>query len=309
MRTYYLLFIIIFFLAIEPLTSCRKLNEVNQDPEIEPLKHGFKTSAAIGYCASLAYTFFKGKNLPDNVIIHAQNGNIETASGIMLVSINDYYPLPFNASVGQITIAGIWGNNGGVITALFTDIDILEAKYEFVGIHTIPVIELEDGKILTLFAEQDIIIGEGSDTLLHLNMTNPQINLEIERLEADQPRDAFVAVQQNVWFITVNQNNTVSDIYDDEYTISGGGQIAEIKSKSGGILYHAIIGAKFRHSTCKFNPTSGVGFIQNLIFGSQTDLGNIILNFHERCDGKAFVEFSSGKYLTSNHKNVNLNFY
>jgi hypothetical protein len=33
------------------------------------------------------------------------------------------------------------------------------------------------------------------------------------------------------------------------------------------------------------------------------------LNFHERCDGKAFVEFSSGKYLTSNHRNVNLNFY
>jgi len=309
MKIFFLFFTIIFYLAIVTLTSCRKLNEVNQDPEIESLKHGFKTSAAIGYCASLAYTFFKGENLPDNVIIHSQNGNIETETGVMLVSINDSYPIPFNASVGQITIAGIWGDNGGVITALFTDIDILEAKYEFVGIYTIPVIELEDGKILTLFAEQDIIIGEGSDTLLHLNMTNPQINLEIERLEVGQPHDAFVAVQQNVWFITVNQNNTMSDIYDDEYTIYGGGQIAEITSKSGGILYHAIIGAKFIHSTCKFNPTSGVGFIQNLKFGSQTDLGNIFLNFHDRCDGKAFVEFSSGKYLTSNHKNVNLNFY
>ncbi|TFH40832.1 MAG: hypothetical protein E4G94_08925, partial [ANME-2 cluster archaeon] len=203
MKTYYLSIIIIFYLAIVTLTSCRKLNEVNQDPEIEPLKHGFKTSAAMGYCASLAYTLFKGENLPDNVIIHSQNGNIETETVVMLVSINDSYPLPFNASVGQITIAGIWGDNGGVITALFTDIDILAAKYEFKGIYTIPVIELEDGKILTLFAEQDIIIGEGSDTLLHLNMTNPQINLEIERLEADQPHEAFVAVQQNVWFITV----------------------------------------------------------------------------------------------------------
>ncbi len=309
MRTFYLFFITIFYLAIVTLTSCRKYNEVNQDPELESLKHGFKASATVGYCAALAYTFFKGENLPDNVVIHSQNDNIETKTEVMLVSINDSCPLPFNTSVGQITITGIWGDNGGVITALFTDIDIVEAKYEFIGVYTIPVIELEDGKILTLFAEQDIIIGEGSDTLLHLNMTNPQINLEIERLGAIQPNDAFVAVKQNVWFITINQNNTMSEIYDDEYTISGGGQIAEIKSKSGGILYHAMIGAKFRHSTCKFNPTSGVGFIQNLKFGRQTDLGNIFLNFHERCDGKAFVEFSSGKYLTSNHRNVNLNFY
>jgi len=309
MRTYYLFYILISYFAIVVLTSCRKLNEVNQDPEIEPLRHGFKTSAAVGYCASLAYTYFKGESLPDNVIIHSQNINSETEAGIMLVSIDDSFPLPFNTSVGQITIAGIWGDNGGVITALFTDIDILEAKYEFKGIHTIPVIELEDGRIMTLFAEQDIIIGEGSDTLLHLNMTNPQINMELGRLGAEKPVDAFVAVQQNVWFITVNQDNTMSDIYDDEYTISGGGQIAEITSMSGGVLYHAMIGTKFRYSTCKFNPVSGVGFIQNLKFGNQTDLGNIFLNFYDRCDGKAFVEFSSGKYLKSFHKNVNLHFY
>jgi hypothetical protein len=309
MRTYYQVFILIFYLAFITLTSCRKLNEVNQNPEIEPLKHGFRMSAAVGYCASLAYTLFKGGNLPDNVLIHSQNVNNGTEAAIMLVSINDSFPLPFNTSVGQITIAGIWGDNGGVITALFTDIDILEAKYEFKGIHTIPVMELEDGKILTLFAEQDIILGEGSDTLLHLNMTNPMINLEIKRLEAGKPEDVFVAVQQNVWFITVNQNNTMADIYDDEYTINGGGQIAEVTSRSGGMLYHAMIGAKFINSACRFNPTSGIGFIQNLKFGSHTDLGNIFLNFHDRCDGKAYVEFSSGKYLTSNHKNVNLNFY
>ena len=70
------------------------------------------------------------ENLPDNVVIHSQNGNTETETGIMLVTINDSYPLPFNASDGQLTIAGIWGDNGGVITVLFTDIDILEAKWK-----------------------------------------------------------------------------------------------------------------------------------------------------------------------------------
>ncbi|MFH2141240.1 MAG: hypothetical protein ABIJ97_02370 [Bacteroidota bacterium] len=311
MKTYYLFLILIFYLTGVSLTSCKKINKVNQDPEIEPIRHGFKTSAAIGYCASLAYTLFNYGNLPDNVIIQSLNINNEsgTRTAIMVVSINDSYPIPFNSSVGQITIAGIWGDNGGVITALFTDIDILEAKYEFKGIKTIPVIELEDGKILTLFAEQDIVIGEGSDTTIHLNMTNPQINLEIERLEEYQPSNVFVAVQQNVWFITVNRNNNVSDIYDDEYTINGGGQIAEIAGSSGGMLYHSMISAKFIHSTCELNPVSGVGFIQNLKIGTQTDLGHFFLSFHENCDGKAYVELSSGKYLTSNHKNVNLNFY
>ena len=308
MKTYYQFVLLMFCLAFVMLSSCKKIKEVDLDPEIEPLRHGFKTSAAIGYCASLAYTFFKGENLPDNVIIHSQNDNIDTETCVMIVSINESYPLPFNASVGQITIAGIWGDDGGVITAIFTDIDILEAKYEFKGIHTIPVIELENGKIMTLFAEQDIIIGEGSDTLLHLNMTNTQINMETKRLKEDLPDNAFAAVQQNVWFAAVNQNNTMSDIYDDEYTINGGGQIVEATSNSGGILYHAMIGAKFIHSRCEMNPVSGVGFIQNLKVGTEVDLGNILLNFHDRCDGKAYVELASGKYLTSNHKNVNLNF-
>lgn len=309
MNSYYRFVLLLLYLASVTLTSCNRIDEVDQDPEIEALKHGFKVSAAIGYCASLTYTFFNGEDLPDNVVIHSQNNNIDTESCIMFVSINESYPLPFNASVGQITIAGIWGHDGGVITAIFTDIDVLEEKYEFIGIHTIPVTVMENGEIMTLFAEQDIVTGEGSDTLIHLNMTNPQITLETERLNENQPDNAFAAVQQNVWFVTVEQNNTASDIYDDEYTINGGGQIAEATSTTGGILYHAIIDAVFIYSTCDLNPISGVGFIQNLKVGTEIDLGHIFLNFHENCDGKAFVEFATGKYLPSFHKNVNLNLY
>jgi hypothetical protein len=307
MKTHVLLLAILLPLASVSLLSCKKVKELNQDPEIEPLRHGFKTSAAIGYSASLAYTFFMGEELPGNVIIHTQP-NSETKTGILLVKINDEYPLPFNTSVGQITILGIWGEDGGVITALFTDIDILEAKYKFSGIHTIPVIGLENGKIMTLFAEQDILIGEGSDTLYHINMTNTQISLEMKRLKADLPDEVTAAVQQNVWFTTIDQNNSMADSYDDEYSVSGGGQIVEITSDNGGMLYHAMIGAKYIQSTCDLNPITGVGFIQNFKFGTKVDLGHIFLNFHEDCDGKAFVEFATGKYITSNKRNVNLNF-
>lgn len=315
MRTIYLKItifsLLIFYIAIVILISCKKVNEVNQDPEIEPLKQGFKVSAAVGYCASLANTLFRGEDLPDNVLFQSISNDEYSGSGIMYVTINNTYPLPFNSNIGQIVIACLWdvSDYSGVITVIFTDIDILKAKYEFRGIHTIPVMEMEDGNILTLFAEQDIFIGEGSDTLLNLNLTNPQFNLEMDRLETEQPSDAFGAVKQNVWFITINQNNTMSDIYDDEFTINGGGQIVEFTSVSSGILYHAMIGAKFIHNTCEINPIAGVGFIQNLKAGTKLDLGHIFLNFHDKCDGKAYVEFATGKYLTSNHRNVNLNFY
>lgn len=289
--------------------SCRKIREGNEDPEIEPIKHGFQTSAAIGYCASIAYTFFNGGVLPDNVILQSQNNGEGTHSAIFLVNINDEYPLPFNDEIGQIFIAGIWGNNGGVITAIFTDINIIEDKYKLVAIHTIPVIEIEKGEIMTLMAEQDIVIGENNDPLIHLNMSNPQINIEINRLATEQPNEPFVAAQQNVWFVNVDQKNTSNNSNDDEYTINGGGQIAEISSKTGGMLYHAMICTKFTNSVCNLNPISGVGFIQNLKIGEETDLGHIFLNFHENCDGKAYVELATGKYLRSNHKKVNLNFH
>ena len=303
--------LLIIYIAIVIFISCKKVEEVNQDPEIEPLKQGFKVSAAVGYCASLANTLFRGEDLPDNVLFQSTSNDEYSGSGIMYVTINNNYPLPFNSNIGQIIIACLWdvSDYSGVITAIFTDIDILEEKYEFRGIHTIPVIEMENGNILTLFAEQDIIIGEGSDTLLNLNLTNPQFNLEMNRLDTEQLNDAFVAVNQNVWFININQNNTMSDIYDDEFTINGGGQIVRVISASGGVLYHAMIGAKFIHNTCEINPIDGIGFIQNFKAGTKLDLGHIFLNFHDKCDGKAYVEFATGKYLTSNHRNVNLNFY
>ncbi len=102
MKPYYQFVLLLFYLASLTLTSCKRINEVNQDPEIESLKHGFKVSAAIGYCASLAYTFFEGENLPDNVVIQSQNNSNDTETCIMLVSINESFPLPFNASVGHI---------------------------------------------------------------------------------------------------------------------------------------------------------------------------------------------------------------
>lgn len=301
----YLLGVLLFF------TSCKLADKLNQDPEIEPLKLGFKVSAALGYSASLAHSLFNGQPLPENVIYESTSSSSSSGAGIMYVTINSEYPLPFNRNIGQLIIACVWNktNNNGVITVIFSDYDVLAGKYNFKGIHTVPVSKNLDGELFTVFAEQDVVIGEGVDTLISLSFSNPQINLEQDRLDAPQAGDAFAFVKQNVWFINIDQNNTPSNIYDDEFTINGGGQIVGVTSDTGGILYHALIGVKFTYNQCNLNPTDGIGFIQNLQAGSSNiDLGNIFLEFHEQCDGKANVTFATGKYVTTNGRNVNLNF-
>jgi hypothetical protein len=291
------------------LSSCKKINEINLDPDITELRNGLQVSATVGYCASLARTLFTGESLPANVVFQSENNDGHRASGFMLVTINEKYPIPFNHNTGELWIGCLWDPEDytGIISAVFTDISILKEEYELVGIYTIPVMEADNGDVMTVFAEQDIIVGEGSDTLIKISMTDPQFSEELARLERVPEEDAFAAVRQNAWIVTADQVKTPTTVYDDRFTIYGGGQIVEARGATGGILYHALIGTVFSPVTCSLNPIDGVGFIQNLKAGTELDLGHIMLNFHEPCNGKAFAEMAYGKYWSSFHRYVNLN--
>lgn len=292
------------------LNSCKKIEELRKDPEIVPLQQGFKLSAAIGYCASLAAMAFEDKELPDNVTFEEGSEGEFTSSGLIYINSDRSNPIPFNDQFGQVIIGGLWNKStgGGVISILFGNFNLLAGDFKFYGLYTIPVRKkMNSEDYITVFAEQDIVVGEGSDTILHFGLSKIAFDLEMERLDVEQPKDAFVAIKQNVWFVTIDQRNT-DDIYDDEYLLNGGGQIAEVMNDSGGITYHALIETKFSHFTCPENPVNGTGFIQNIRAGDRLDLGNILLNFHSSCDGKAKVEFATGKYVSANRRDVNLNF-
>lgn len=290
-------------------STCRQIEEFNEDPEIIPLQQGIQITNAIGYSTSIALAAFQGQPLPDNVVFEGNNDGEFTSSGIMYVNIDENHPLPFNNKIGDIVIAGIWEEGeGGVISILFADIDLLSPEFEFMGIHTVPIVNEDDfGGYTTIFAEEDIVTGEGEDTLLNISLTSLQFEIELERARGQQPEDPFAAVKQNAWFVNIDQNNTVADVYDDRYTIYGGGQIVEARAETGGIQYHAMIGTEFEYSNCTLNPTDGIGFIQNLKAGSTLDLGNITLQFRDECDGKAHVKIAAGKYLNTIGRDVNLN--
>ncbi len=296
----YKLFILV---AIVLSGSCKKLKDYNQEPELESLQQGLKTSVAVGYCVSVASAAFKGQELPDNVLF-------DINTGLIYIKIDANHPLPFNNKVGDIVIACHWNNNGGVMSVLFGNVDILGGTVKLYGLYLVPFIERQgDNGIQALFARQDIILGNGSDTILNLsNITLPVFNAEMDRLNTGEPSDVFIAVKQNVWFIHIDQNNTPSDIYDDDIIINGGGQIAEVQGASGGIIYHALINTKVNYSLCPRNPVSGYALSQNFKAGGAPyiDLGNSLLRFHENCDGHVHVELSTGKYIGYNNKDIAL---
>jgi hypothetical protein len=303
---------IVFIIAILATTSCKKIKKFrDENPDLAVLEQGFKSSVAIGYCASLAHMAFTGNTLPENVIFKANNPGEFSKSGLIYVKVSEANPLPSNKNVGDIVIAALWdeSDHSGVMSILFADIDLLNAEFKFYGLHTVPFIE-EDGTgdIITVFAEQDIIIGEGNDTIINLSMSRPQFNLETDRAKEPEPDDVFAAVKQKVWFVKIDQSKTYNDIYDDTYIINGGGQIAEVTSSSGGIQYHALIGTTFNYAYCSRNPTSGNAFIQNIKAGDNINLGDIFLDFHDICDGQAYVDAAAGSYFPYFHRDVNLNF-
>jgi hypothetical protein len=288
--------------------SCSKVEDFLQEPELTPLEDGFKASAAIAYCVSLASRAYTGKSLPPNVTYNSETREGYTSSGLIYIDVSTSNPLPFNSNTsGDVIISGLWdGQNGGVISILFADVNVLKSEFKFYGLFTIPVyVRPENGDIIAIFAEQDIVIGEGDETLLNLSLSKPEFNLELERLDSEAPSDVFVAVTQNVWHITIDPGND-SDLTDDQYEVTGGGQIVSAQSNSGGVLYHAMINTQFSPD-CLENPTSGTAFIQNLQAGSVIDLGTILVEFHEECDGNADVTLATGKYATSTGSEVRLN--
>ncbi|HPT10984.1 MAG TPA: hypothetical protein PLP69_00040 [Bacteroidales bacterium] len=287
------------------LLSCGKLADYRQAPELESLQQGIRTSAAIGYCASIVTSAFKGEALPDNV-------SFNKSSGLIHITIDEAHPLPFNTNDGEIVIACLWSGDGGVMSILLGNLDLPGGKAKLTGFYTVPIISADDKKIQTLFAREDIIIGSGADTLLNLStVTLPVFNAELNRLNTTMPSDVFVAVKQNVWFINVDRNNTVSDPYDDYVTVTGGGQIAEAQGASGGVIYHALIDAKLNYSICDKNPVNGHALTQNFKAGGEPyiDLGNSYLSFHQNCDGKAHIELSTGKYIWYNNTDIDLNIW
>src|SRR5690554_2425289 len=187
---------------------------------------------------------------------------------------------------------------------------VLLATKKFYVSYLVPFIKKENTQTLrALYMRQDLILGNGSDTILDLsNLSLSLYNERMDRFGTPDPADVFVAVKQNFWMVDIEQSGGSKDLYDMDVNISGGGQIAEVQGNSGGVIYHALINARYNYNLCSQNPISGTALSQNFKAGGAPyiDLGNSYISFTKRCDGKAYVDFSSGKYTSYFQKHIDL---
>jgi hypothetical protein len=297
-----ILLILLLFITI----SCKKVKEYFHDPETEPLRQAVKTTAAIGYSASVAMSVMSGEESP--YVLATSECSDYPCAFIIYIDINQDNPLLFSdGSVGQIVVAGLMADeDAAIITVVLSDINVATQDFKLLSVHTIPVIKEED-KFFAVFTDMDINIGADSDTLLNLNLSQKQINDEISRAQRERPSDLYVAVDENVWFIDIDQNGTNAYFGDDIFSVTGGGQIIEVMGASGGIIQQAMINVELEQG-CFRNPVSGYALIRNTSVEERRipELGTAVFGFHGQCDGKARVEVATGVYLRANGKSFDL---
>jgi hypothetical protein len=287
------------------VSSCKKVKEYFHDPETEPVAHAVKTSAAIAYSASVEMSVMSGEQLP--FVITTGDCSNYPCTSLSIVTVSSNQVLFSAGSIGEITIAALWPDEDvGIMTILFTDIDISTQNFKLLSIHTVPVIK-EEERLVVVFSENDINIGSNPDQLLEMDLSEGEIEFELARLEYDTPENLYVAVEQNAWIISIDQNGTLDDFRDDSYLITGGGQIIKVTGASGGIIQQALLSVEL-NSYCQSNPVSGFALIKNTKAEEKKipELGTAVFEFHNHCDGKADVAVATGVYIKSNGKSLPL---
>ena len=299
--------ILVILLILLADVSCRKLDNYFRDPETETLVETLQATVITGYAANLAMAVMEGQTFP-NVVVSKSNPGFPCTTLMVVDMSAAVNPLFTNEKVTAITIAGLWSDEStAILTMLYTDYHIGSSTLDLVGIETIPVIRDGD-KLLVALAGMDIRLNPDQESILRLNLTTLEIESELFRLEAPLPADVYVAIEQNAYFINVNNNGTVNNPGDDCYTISGGGQLIEVAGNSAEIVQQALIEVKVS-AECKHNPLDGMALIKvtGLEDKEFPELGTALLQCPSTCSGATHVIIATGMYIGSNGHEISFN--
>ena len=299
--------IILFFLLA--CLSCRKIEDYFKPPDTTAMAKTIRANIITGYSANVALSFLQG-NVPPYATFNRSNDGFPCTT-LVTFSMENAADFPYSAGiVSTITIAGLWADgNTGILTILFSDYNSGSSVFSVLGIETIPVIKKEDGTILIAIADMDIALNPDGESLLDLNLSESEISYEYSRLETGSPSDIYVAVEQRAYVIEVDNNNTLLNIADDIYTLTGGGQFASVSGVSADVLQLAMIDVEISPS-CLNNPVKGMALIQSVETetGKFPGTGSALLKFHEACDGQTEIIAATGIYLNLNGKSLDFSF-
>jgi hypothetical protein len=296
---------ILCLILLSMMFSCKKVKSYLQEPETQIIGKDLQMSYAIAYSANVVLTEMAGNSIANVTFTRSNQGFPCTTLSV----IKAYNGDPFlSDKIGQITIAGLWSSaDAAVFTIIFTNFNLADSKYSLIGINTFPLVR-QDGKIIVAYGAMDIDLNPNSDALLSLNLTNSEVESEYARTNQQSPTDVYVAVEENGYVIDINNNNT-TDITDDIYSVTGGGQVLALTNTTIGIFQQAMVGVEIS-SNCPYNPTKGYALLRKLKTNENNapELGTALFEFNSSCDGHAKVTVGTGIYLGSIDKSVGFSF-
>jgi hypothetical protein len=295
---------LLFLILLLPEFSCKKIMNYFREPETEILTETIHSTALTGYAANLAMAVMAGQTF-SNVSVTRSNPGFPCTT-LMVVdpsAENCFYFAPEKASA--ITIAGLWPDEStAILTLLYTNYNTGTSVLDLLGIETIPVIR-DGNNIHVALASMDIRLNPDQGSFLQLNLNTLEIQSELLRLEAPRPADVYVALEQNAYYIDVDNQGTDDHIADDSYTLTGGGQLIEVAGNSAEIVQQAMIEVNISPA-CITNPVAGIALMK--VTGLESDgfpeLGTAILECGPTCDGMAHVFIATGMYVGSNGQDV-----
>lgn len=286
----------ILFTAI----SCNKVKNYFRDPDTEILSETLLSAKLTGYVCNSAISVMNGGSLPDLTVVSRSNEGYP-CSTLMVMDLED----AGSDKAGSVTIAGIWTEAGtAILSLLYTNYHAGSDILDLVGIETIPVMRDGDNIHIAL-ASQEIKLNPDQESFLSINLNTFEIESELLRLNMPRPPDVYVAVLQNAYFIDIDTGGTPVDLDDDDYTITGGGQLIEVNGNSAEIVQQAMVEVRLS-STCGLNPINGMALLK--VTGLENEgfpeLGTAVLEFTDNCNGEAWVFAATGMYVGSNGKKI-----
>jgi hypothetical protein len=229
----------------------------SSDVDLSDIEVALVAGSSIGHSASMTAA---AMNAPVACVSVSQPcGATFPCSGVAAVTLGTACPLPLGGvGNGEVAISGSWAATDMATLGMMFGVGVSDGSVslsEAIGVKVTTTM----GHQTVVYAGQDVTVTQGA------------------------------ALGQSSWTVDVDNKMTPADPSDDVYTINGAQQGAT--AGSGATVAQVSLTSVVLDSSCRQNPTAGMGVIQ--VVGSSS-LQETIVTFHSACDGKVDVKGTLG---------------
>ena len=276
-----------------------------RDPSGEPIEAVLRTAVPLAYAASAAMAAVNGSPPPN---ANATNTcSTFPCTSLVTIHVDGRTAPPALApfGTGQILVAGLWSSpESAILTVAFVDLLVGTDHLRVRDVSTFPAVVTPTGlEIVYASIDVNVVGGPGDPG----DLTPAQIDLLFLRLGIVPSPDPAANLGLDAWIVEVDDADTPRDLFDDRYSVTGGGEYVDAASGSGRVLQLAMVGAVLAPG-CTLNPVEGLAVLNEAgaSASSLPVLGTALISFEPACTGRARVLVGTGSYLLCTGKTIPL---